>query len=110
MRAREWGSGDLFKLHGNMAEERFRVTLHNSIWDDSAFDLRRSRVQNLAAAGNILLLARGLEIMKYTLENIFNLSYYGVNNNTNSKRAKHIIGASFNQFRNHNGAHFLETC
>ena len=26
--------------------------------------------------------ARGLEIMKYSLENIFNLSYYGVNNNT----------------------------
>ena len=28
------------------------------------------------------LLALGMEIMKYTLENIFYLSYYGVNNNT----------------------------
>jgi hypothetical protein len=27
-------------------------------------------------------IALGMEIMKYTLENIFNLSYYGVNNNT----------------------------
>ena len=32
---------------------------------------------------NIFLLALGMEIMKYMpLENIFNLSYYGVNNNT----------------------------
>jgi hypothetical protein len=46
-----------------MAEERYRVTLHNSIWDDvkddissitlSTFDLRRSQVQNPAVAGNI---------------------------------------------------------
>ena len=31
---------------------------------------------------NIFLLALGMEIMKYTLDNIFYLSYYGVNNNT----------------------------
>jgi hypothetical protein len=37
---------------------------------------------NPAAADFIFLLALGMEIMKYTLVNIFNLSYYGVNNNT----------------------------
>jgi hypothetical protein len=47
-----------------------------------ASNSRRSRVQDLAAADNIFLLALGMEIMKYTLENIFHLSYYGVNNNT----------------------------
>jgi hypothetical protein len=30
-----------------------------------------SLIHNPAAAGNIFLLARGLEIIKYTLENIF---------------------------------------
>ena len=40
------------------------------------------RVQDPAAVDNIFLLALGMEIMKYTLENIFNLSYYRVNNNT----------------------------
>jgi hypothetical protein len=44
--------------------------------------IRRSRVQDPAAADSIFLLALGMEIMKYTLENIFYLSYYGVNNNT----------------------------
>jgi hypothetical protein len=41
-----------------------------------------SQVQDPAAAEFIFLLALGMEIMKYTLENIFYLSYYGVNNNT----------------------------
>ena len=38
-------------------------------------------VQDPAAADNIFLLTLGMEIMKYTIENIFDLSYYEVNNN-----------------------------
>jgi hypothetical protein len=44
--------------------------------------IRRSRVQDPAAADFIFLLTLGIEVMKYTLYNIFYLSYYGVNNNT----------------------------
>jgi hypothetical protein len=40
--------------------------------------IRRSRVQDPAAADFIFLLALGMEIMKYTLENIFYLEYYTI--------------------------------
>ena len=39
------------------------------------------KIKYPAAADFIFLLTLGMEIMKYTLENIFILSYYGVNNN-----------------------------
>jgi hypothetical protein len=61
---------------------KYLFTSNNTILDPTVRAIRRLWVQNPAAAGNIFLLAHGLEIMKYSPENIFNLSYYQENNNT----------------------------
>jgi hypothetical protein len=58
----------------------------------------------LQPATNIFLLELGMEIMKYTLENIFNLSYYGVNNittqyNTTFVHRRYIIHVLFVRIR-----------
>jgi hypothetical protein len=55
------------------------MELQTSVKQDDTTRTPKPGYLNLS---NIFLLALGMEIMKYTLENIFNLSYYGVNNNT----------------------------